>query len=49
MIIGEIERLKQKLKKEIEQECSYEQILQTSRDIDILLTKYYLEEIKNIT
>ena len=44
-----IELLKQKLDKEIEENCSYEQILKTSEEIDVLLTKYYLENIKNIT
>lgn len=49
MIIREIDKLKQKLEKEIEKGCSYEQILKTSKDIDALLTKYYLEKINNIT
>ncbi len=49
MITSEIELLKQKLDKEIEENCSYEQILKTSEEIDVLLTKYYLENIKNIT
>ena len=49
MITGEIEILKQRLNKEIEENCSYEQILKTSEEIDVLLTKYYLENVKNIT
>ena len=49
MITGEIEILKQRLNKEIEENCSYEQILKTSEEIDVLLTKYYLENIKDIT
>ena len=49
MITSEIELLKQKLDKEIEENCSYEQILKTSEEIDVLLTKYYLESMMNIT
>lgn len=49
MIIDKIEELKEKLDKEIEQGCPYEVILKTSKDIDELLAKYYLEEINNIT
>lgn len=45
-IIEEIEKLKIKLNKEIENEESYEQILKTSKEIDELLAKYYLKEIK---
>ena len=45
-IIEKIEKLKQKLDKEIENDAPYEQILKTSKDIDALLAKYYLEEIK---
>ncbi len=49
MITDEIEILKQRLDKEIEENCSYERILKTSEEIDVLLTKYYLENIKDIT
>ncbi len=49
MIRETIEKLKQKLDEEIEQNLPYEQILKTSKKIDELLAKYYLEEIKNIT
>lgn len=45
-IIEKIEKLKQKLDKEIENNAPYEKILKTSKDIDALLAKYYLEEIK---
>lgn len=45
-IAEEIEELKQKLDKEIENNAPYEQILKTSKDIDILLAKYYLDKIK---
>ena len=45
-ITEEIENLKQKLDKEIENNAPYEQILKTSKDIDVLLAKYYLEEVK---
>lgn len=45
-ITEEIEKLKQKLDKEIENNAPYEQILKTSKDIDVLLAKYYLEEVK---
>lgn len=48
-VIKELERLKQRLDKEIELECSYSQILKTSKEIDELLAKYYLEEIDNIS
>ncbi len=48
-MINEIELLKQKLDKEIEQGCSYEQVLKTSREIDVLLAKYYLEKVEDIT
>lgn len=41
-----IEKLKQKLDKEVEENAPYEQILQTSKDIDILLAQYYLKEVK---
>ena len=53
-ITEEIENLKQnnilsdifQLDKEIENNAPYEQILKTSKDIDVLLAKYYLEEVK---
>ena len=48
MIKVEIEKLKKRLDSEIEAGCSYEQILKTSVEIDELLAKYYLEEIKDI-
>ena len=41
-----IEILKQRLDKEVEEKASYEQLLETSKEIDELLAKYYLEEIK---
>ena len=48
MIKVEIEKLKKRLDSEIEAGCPYEQILKTSVEIDELLAKYYLEEIKDI-
>lgn len=44
-----IEKLKERLDSEIEQGCSYEQILKTSKEIDELLVEYYLEETKDIS
>lgn len=41
-----IEKLKQRLDKEVEENASYEDVLKTSKEIDDLLAKYYLEEIK---
>ncbi len=41
-----IEFLKQKLDKEVEEKASYEQLLRTSKEIDELLAKYYLEKLK---
>ena len=49
MIIGKIEKLKQRIDKEIEQDFPYEQILKTSKEIDELLAQYYLEKIKDVT
>ena len=47
MVLEEIEKLKRKLDKEIE--CSYSQILKTSKEIDVLLAEYYLKDVKDIT
>ncbi len=41
-----IEILKQRLDKEVEEKASYEQLLETSKEIDELLAKYYLEKLK---
>ena len=41
-----IEKLKQRLDKEVEENASYVDVLKTSKEIDDLLAKYYLEEIK---
>ena len=49
MKVEKIEILKNKLNNEIERGCPYEQILKTSKEIDEMLVKYYLEEIKDIT
>lgn len=49
MIIEQIDELKQRLDKEIEQDFPYEQILKTSKEIDELLAQYYLEKIKDVT
>ena len=49
MILEKIEELKQKLDKEIEMGCPYSKILETSKDIDMLLAEYYLKDIQNIT
>lgn len=44
-----IENLKKRLDKEIEEGCPYEQILKTSKQIDELLVKHYLENTHNIS
>jgi len=44
----QIEILKQELDKQIESNADYETILETSRKIDKLLAKYYLEQIDQI-
>lgn len=49
MIIEKIEKLKQRLDREIEQDRPYEQILKTSKEIDELLAQYYLKNVKDIT
>lgn len=49
MILENIEKLKQRLDKEIEENASYEQILKTSKEIDELLAIYYLKKVDNIT